>query len=84
MAISLFKPILEADFVTMANVKVEKKKTAKLLHFGYSFKQPRGIWKVLSMVLYLSNRFTNPIMCGIILQKRAIFPLCYATLMSIR
>ena len=21
----------------------------------------RGIWKVLSMVLYLSNRFTNPI-----------------------
>ena len=25
MAISLFKPILVADFVTMANVKVEKK-----------------------------------------------------------
>ena len=25
----------------------------------------RGIWKVLSMVLYLSNRFTNPIMFGI-------------------
>ena len=23
----------------------------------------RGIWKVLSMVLYLSNQFTNPIMC---------------------
>ena len=29
----------------------------------------RGIWKVLSMVLYLSNRFTNPIMCGIILKN---------------
>ena len=26
----------------------------------------RGIWKVLSMVFYLSNRFTNPIMFGII------------------
>ena len=29
----------------------------------------RGIWKVLSMVLYLSNRFTNPIMFGIILKS---------------
>ena len=29
----------------------------------------RGIWKVLSMVFYLSNRFTNPIMFGIILKK---------------
>ena len=28
----------------------------------------RGIWKVLSMVLYLSNRFTNPIMFDIILK----------------
>ena len=26
----------------------------------------RGIWKVLSMVFYLSNRFTNPNMFGII------------------
>ena len=29
----------------------------------------RGIWKVLSMVLYLSNRFTNPIICGIVLKS---------------
>ena len=29
----------------------------------------RGIWKVLSMVLYLSNRFTNLIMFGIILKS---------------
>ena len=29
----------------------------------------RGIWKVLSMVFYLSNRFTNPIMFGIILKN---------------
>ena len=29
----------------------------------------RGIWKVLSMVLYLSNQFTNPIMFGIILKR---------------
>ena len=28
-----------------------------------------GIWKVLSMVFYLSNRFTNPIMFGIILKS---------------
>ena len=29
----------------------------------------RGIWKVLSMVFYLSNRFTKPIMFGIILKS---------------
>ena len=29
----------------------------------------RGIWKVLSMVFYLSNRFTNLIMFGIILKN---------------
>ena len=28
-----------------------------------------GIWKVLSMVFYLSNQFTNPIMFGIILKN---------------
>ena len=34
----------------------------------------RGIWKVLSMVFYISNRFTNPIMFGIILK-------CYLSFM---
>ena len=29
----------------------------------------RGIWKVLSTVQYLSNRLTNPFMCGIILNS---------------
>ena len=29
----------------------------------------RGIWKVLSMVFYLSNRFKNPIIFGIILKS---------------
>ena len=29
----------------------------------------RGIWKVLSMVFYLSNRFTNAIMFGISLKS---------------
>ena len=29
----------------------------------------RGIWKVLSMVFYLSNRFTNFIIFGIILKN---------------
>ena len=29
----------------------------------------RGIWKVLSMVIYLSNRFTYPIMFDIILKS---------------
>ena len=28
----------------------------------------RGIWKALSMIFYLKNRFTNPIMFGIILK----------------
>ena len=35
----------------------------------------RGIWKVLSMVFYLSNRFTNPILFGIILKSY----LCWGT-----
>ena len=29
----------------------------------------RGSWKVLSMVFYLSNRFTNPVMFGITLKS---------------
>ena len=29
----------------------------------------RGIWKVLSMVFYLNNQFTNPIMFGIVLKS---------------
>ena len=29
----------------------------------------RGIWKVLRMVFYLSNRFTNPIVFGIIVKS---------------
>ena len=29
----------------------------------------RGIWKILSMVQYLSNRITNPFMFGIILNS---------------
>ena len=29
----------------------------------------RDNWEVLSMVFYLSNRFTNPIMFGIILKS---------------
>ena len=33
------------------------------------FEHTRGIWKVLSMVFYLSNQFTNPIMFGIILKS---------------
>ena len=48
--------------------------TAKLLKIPMSTQQnqgqyTRGIWKVLSMVLYLSTRFTNPIMFGIILKN---------------
>ena len=40
------------------------------ISFSLSYKlSTRGIWKVLSMVLYLSNRFTNPIMFGIILKS---------------
>ena len=33
------------------------------------FVNTRGIWKVLSMVFYLSNRFSKPIMFGIILKS---------------
>ena len=38
----------------------------KLAAAGYL---TRGIWKVLSMVIYLRNRFTKPIMFGIILKN---------------
>ena len=37
-----------------------------VIHF---LESTRGTWKVLSMVFYLSNRFTNPIMFGIILKS---------------
>ena len=41
------------------------------LHIKYTLKQNmyEGIWKVLSMVFCLSNRFTNPIMFDIILKN---------------
>ena len=46
------------------------KRVWKLFRNGFNiFNNTRGIWKVLSMVLYLSNRFTNPIMCCIILKS---------------
>ena len=32
-----------------------------------------GIWRVLSMVFYLSNQFTNHILLGIILKKYLSF-----------
>ena len=37
----------------------------------------RGIWKVLSMVFYLSNRFTKPIMFGILLKSHLSSMLWY-------
>ena len=42
-------------------------KSKLLLHLRVG--HTRGIWKVLSMVFYLSNRFTNLIMFGIILKS---------------
>ena len=53
--ISFFETIIIVDDNT-----IEKKR---------NLKYTRGIWKVLSMVYYLSNRFTNPIMFGIILKN---------------
>ena len=41
------------------NHYIHKVLTSMLLH-------TRGIWKVFSMVFYLSNRFTNPVMFGFI------------------
>ena len=43
----------------------------KILNFYH--RSTRGIWKILSMVLYLSNQFTNPIMFGIILKSYLSF-----------
>ena len=39
-----------------------------LFHIGEDL-YTRGIWKVLSMVFYLSNRFSNSIMFGTILKS---------------
>ena len=36
---------------------------------SFTLNYTRGIWKVLSMGLYLSNQFTNPIMFGINLKS---------------
>ena len=36
-----------------------------------------GIWKVRSMVIYLSNRFTNPIMFCIISKNHIFSMLCH-------
>ena len=38
-------------------------------YINYFHFSTRGIWKVRSMIFYLSNRFTNPIMFGIILKS---------------
>ena len=43
------------------------KYTAATLRAIFSY-YTRGTWKVLSMVFYLSNRFTNLFMFGIILK----------------
>ena len=40
-----------------------KNKRARMLDYT------RGIWKVLSMAFYLSNRFSNPIMFGTIVKR---------------
>ena len=42
---------------------------ADLLIMWYNVHDKRGILKVLSIVFYLSNRFTSPIMFGIILKS---------------
>ena len=41
------------------------------------FCNTRDFWKVLSMVFYLSNRFTNPIMFGINLMSYLSFMLLH-------
>ena len=41
----------------------------KISFWSFKIIITRGIWKVLSMVFYLSKRFTKPIMFGIILKN---------------
>ena len=49
-------------------------------YFGANYTYyTRGIWKVLSMVFYLSNLFTNPIMFDIILKNYFSSTVCYGT-----
>ena len=44
-------------------------KILRIYFYFIDYYNTRGIWKVLSMVFYLSNRFTKPIMFGIILKS---------------
>ena len=76
------KHLLRRDFPLRAKTRSDRDFEMSLCYTPQAFScleeikyNTRGIWKVLSMVFYLSNRFTNPIMVGII--YRAIFPLCY-------
>ena len=55
---------LREDFFLILHTLYNEGELAPLLQ-GYM----RGIWKVLSTVFYLSNRFLKPIIFGIILKR---------------
>ena len=54
------------------------------VHMRCPYDYTRGIWKVLSTVFYLSNRFTKPIMFGIILKSYLSSMLWHKGVLAIR
>ena len=63
---------IRCNFPDISYLSETQKNNFQFLSKPFSMVNPwytRGLWKVLSMVLYLSNRFTNPIMFGIILKS---------------
>ena len=63
--------LLEPDFYGDLVYKLKKIVGSNNFQRSLLKKNPitRGIWKVLSIVFYLSNRFTNPSMYDIILTN---------------
>ena len=53
----------------MTNTIVQRRLCPNMFHLIIPWSLYEGIWKVVSMVFYLSNWFTNPIMCGITLKS---------------
>ena len=56
--------------MVLDNISCDLDAKGKIMHFLVNASlHTRGIWKVLSMVFYLGNQFTNLIMFGIILKS---------------
>ena len=79
-SIGIFRTSVMNDTIYIKRIKKNRKKNPIFESLSFLYFPERaviaeyiiiyeGVWKVLSMVFYLSNQFTNPIMFGIILKR---------------